>query len=91
MALINGNLVLPARREDLKRFLNGLHKFKDKPRKRAWHSFVFVEKLSPNVPKCDLSPCLLCGFSPGEACFHARVDARNYRFEYSISQTHNKF
>lgn len=86
-ALFNGNLVLPARREDLKRFFSGMKAFKNKPRKRAYGGFVFDSEPLGNVPKFGLNDGWLCGFSDGEACFHARVHARNVRFEFSISQT----
>ena len=73
VALFDGNIVLAKRRDDLRR----------------WADPRYVVRL---LERCDRNPYpslhdgWLSGFSDGEACYHARLRSRGYRFEYSLSQ-----
>lgn len=72
-ALFDGNIVLAKRRDDLRR----------------WADPRYVCR---SLVRCDRNPVpslhdgWLSGFSDGEACYHARLRSRGYRFEYSLSQ-----
>ena len=83
--LFNGNLTLPKRRQDLRRFIESQNAFKTKPRKRKTFVGSPLEFL-PFGPTPMVYDGWLSGFSDAEGCFHARLRQKNYRFEFSLSQ-----
>lgn len=82
ISLFNGNMVLPTRKIQLNKFINGFNSWVTKGSIRL-EAVVFIE----NYILPSLNNSWLAGFTDGEGCFTCSIgDKKGFSFNYSIVQ-----
>jgi LAGLIDADG endonuclease len=82
ISLFNGNIILPTRKNQLNKFINGFNIWASKGNIRL-EPIVFID----NYIKPSLNNSWLAGFTDGEGCFTCSIGNKNgYSFNYSIAQ-----
>ncbi len=82
ISLFNGNVILPTRKIQLDKFINGFNIWASKGKIRL-EPIVFIY----NYIKPSLNNSWLAGFTDGEGCFSCSVGGKKgYSFNYSIAQ-----